>query len=304
MKGNRMFAVLASLGLASCNVPPSAPIVSIDPGLPTTEDDLALVVSEEALDPNGDPLEYQVTWLRSGEVQEELTDWTVDASFTTRGETWEVRVKAFDGKVSGPQISASVEVGNSPPVVSWVALEPEEPLAADDLVATFAVEDADGDPVATDLGWTVNGLQTWHESATLPAHATRHGDEWAVWIIADDGVEESVPSAAGVVIGNTAPPAPTAVQVEPSAPVEGDELVCVIEGASVDEDGETIVWTVQWLVDSAIFGSPVSTSYAGDTVPSATTLEGETWSCAATGSDGTEDSGSLGSDPVTIGPAL
>jgi hypothetical protein len=297
----RMFGTLLSLGWLGCNVAPTAPVITLEPGLPTTGDDLELVFQEEALDPNGDGLEYRIAWFQDDSERADLSDEQVDASETTRGETWEVQVRAWDGVLEGPVMTASVVILNSGPIVTELEISPAEPLAGDELVATYSVEDADGDALSSTVLWSVDGLETWHESATLPAHATRRGEEWSIQVVAEDGFADSDPEVARITIGNTAPPAPSSVEIAPSAPTTADTLLCVVDGATEDTDEDPIAWTVQWLVDATLHGTPQTTTWEGDTVDPSDTQVDQVWSCAATSSDGELESAARASQPVTIG---
>jgi hypothetical protein len=301
MGHDRMFGALLSVGWLGCNVAPTAPVITIEPGLPTTGDDLELVFQEEALDPNGDGLEYRIAWFQDDAARTDLSDNGVDASETTRGENWEVQVRAFDGVLEGPLMTASVVILNSEPIVTQLAISPAEPLPADELVAAYSVEDVDGDTVSSTVLWSVDGLETWHESTTLPAHATRRGEEWSIQVVAEDGFVDSDPGIARVTIGNTAPPAPSSVAIAPSAPTTADTLLCVVGGATEDSDEDPIAWSVQWLVDATLHGTPTTTTWDGDTVDPSDTQVDQVWSCAATSSDGDLESAARASQPVTIG---
>jgi len=135
----------------------------------------------------------------------------------------------------------------------------------------------------------------------LPAHATRRGEEWSVQVVAEDGLVDSEPGIARVTIGNTAPPAPSSVEITPSAPTTADTLLCVVGGATEDSDEDPISWSVQWLADAALHGTPQTTTWEGDTVDPADTQVDQVWSCAATSSDGELSSAARASQPVTIG---
>ena len=149
--------------------------------------------------------------------------------------------------------------------------------------------------------WSVDGLETWHESVTLPSHATRRGEEWSIQVVADDGLVDSEPGVAMVTIGNTAPPAPSSVEISPPAPTAADTLLCVVDGATKDSDEDPIAWSVQWLVDATLHGTPQTTTWEGDTVDPSDTEVDQVWSCAATSSDGSLSSAARASQPVTIG---
>jgi hypothetical protein len=84
MRHDRLFEALLSVGWLGCNVAPTAPVITIEPGLPTTGDDLELVFQEEAQDPNGDGLEIRIAWFQDDAERTDLSGTEVDASEPTR----------------------------------------------------------------------------------------------------------------------------------------------------------------------------------------------------------------------------
>jgi formylglycine-generating enzyme required for sulfatase activity len=73
-----------------------------------------------------------------------------------------------------------------------------------------------------------------------------------------------------------------------------DDLVCSIDVASVDPDGQTVSYTYEWTQDGVL------TSYATDTVPGTDTDVAQTWVCTVTPEDGV-DLGGSGVTSVTVG---
>lgn len=97
---------------------PTAPKISISPAKPTSADDLTVVIDEPATDIDRAPgeLTYTYVWTKNG-VAAGVTDKTVPASLTAKGETWAVTVKANDPLLASPEASAQVVVGNAAPVL-------------------------------------------------------------------------------------------------------------------------------------------------------------------------------------------
>ena len=87
--------------------------------------------------------------------------------------------------------------------------------------------------------------------------------------------------------------------IEPAFPEESDSLSCIILTESTDVDGDTITYTFSWTVDGAAYSGATTSTWAGDTIPSAATTSGETWVCTVTPNDG-EDDGPSDSASVTI----
>lgn len=104
-------------GVLIVNGPPTAPTVVLSPEEPGPDDDLVALIVEPPVDPNraSENLVLDWRWVRDGlSVSAMLSD-TVPASQTLSGETWEVRVRAFDGTVFGPEAAATVTVGEPEP---------------------------------------------------------------------------------------------------------------------------------------------------------------------------------------------
>ena len=97
------------------NHAPTAPEVSISPLAPTSSEPLTAHIVSDATDADGDPLTYTYVWLRDGAPEAAFSSDTIGASDTTRGETWQVRVIASDGELSGPAGTAEASIANAPP---------------------------------------------------------------------------------------------------------------------------------------------------------------------------------------------
>ena len=94
------------------NIAPGAPRIALDPPIPTTLEDLTVVLTE-AVDPDDgpEPLTYEYTWSRNGAAVPELDgETTIPAAQTVTGDEWTVAVTAFDGLSSGPAAGASATV--------------------------------------------------------------------------------------------------------------------------------------------------------------------------------------------------
>ena len=107
----RWIALLLVVGLVGCLEPagPPAPEILIDPGEPTTDDDLTLVLEE--LPPDGAGTTWQITWERDGDEVSGLAGETIVPSTETAvGEAWTAVVAAVLGDQVGPTAAASVTI--------------------------------------------------------------------------------------------------------------------------------------------------------------------------------------------------
>jgi hypothetical protein len=238
----------------------------------------------------------------------------VPASATARGQVWAVTVTPDDGRGSGPAGSASVTIGNAPPEITSVTLSPSSPQTNDTLSTAVVATDPDGDSVSLSYAWTVAG------AAVSPTTSSLSGVSWfdrgesvVVSVTATDGTATSGAVTDSVVVANTAPGAPT-VSVDPSSPTPSDDIVCAVDTASTDDDGDMVTYTIEWEVDGVAYPSgsldtadtgfswvgPTTTTWANDTVPADDVALGDEWTCTVTPNDGTDD-GATASASAEVG---
>ncbi len=132
----------------------------------------------------------------------------------------------------------------------------------------MSTTDADGDTVSLSYAWYVDG------SASSATGSTLDGSTWF-----DKG--ESV-----------------YVVVTPNDGDEGiDDLLCELDSASTDVDGDSLAYSVTWTVDGSSYTGS-TTTYTGDTVDAADTAAGEEWECTLIADDG--DDTASATDSVTV----
>lgn len=240
-------------------------------------------VGPEDLD--GDPVDVSYEWHVNGVVAgtgPTLTDFS-------RGDVVQAWLTPHDGTTAGePVPSAAPTVVNSPPTVVSATLGPQGVTTAGTLLASTVTFDADGDPVELFYEWTVAGLVVPESSAQLDGSWFQKGDEVRVHVTPTDAQgEDGDPVASNaVVVANSAPTAP-ALSISPAAPLSGDALVCQVDADSFDADGDLVTYTFAWEVDGQPWlGQPGTTTFDGDTVPAAVTLDGESWTCVVSPDDG------------------
>jgi len=89
------------------------------------------------------------------------------------------------------------------------------------------------------------------------------------------------------------------VSISPADPVEGDALVCELVSPATDVDGDSLSYSVAWVVDGVAYTDAVDGALVGDTVPAGEAVADESWACAVTASDGSA-SGLVGDDEVLV----
>ncbi len=175
------------------NGPPELRSVSFEPDPPLPGTRVSLRTS--ASDPDGDELRFVYAWLLDGERVGR------DASLTlperSKGATLEVSVVAHDGKAESRPVTATTEVGNRPPKVLDLVMEPaSEVFVSDEISASPRGEDPDGDPISFDYVWRVNGRRVSETGATLRSPQFKRGDRVEFEVRATDGEDAGEPLAA------------------------------------------------------------------------------------------------------------
>lgn len=141
------------------NSAPGAPVITLEPETPTTQDKLHVAITTEALDPDGGPapVSYLARWYKDSALTLH-SGLDIPAQVTRRGETWRVELRAFDGVAEGPVVAAEVTVANSPPSVDGVTLEPKNADTKTLLVCTAGSrDDADSDAISLSYTWAIDG---------------------------------------------------------------------------------------------------------------------------------------------------
>lgn len=277
--------------------PPPAPVVTLGPAAPTSEDVL-IGAYEPVVDPDGDPVWYVARWSKNG-VPIVGPRWTLDLMPTApsvRGDVWTLEVLASDGWNEVWSAPVSVTLVNTPPRVDAVQLWPLDLRAGVPVRASaVGLRDADGDPVTVSVAWQVNGVAVVLAGDTLDPALFRRGDVIVATLTPSDGfgAGEAVASAP-LVVANTAP-TPPVVRISPSAPTDADALTCAVITPPVDVDGDVVALTWSWTVDGALV--PGATTA---TLPAAMATTGQVVRCEVEATDGALSSALASSLEVAI----
>ncbi|MCP4868045.1 MAG: LamG domain-containing protein [Proteobacteria bacterium] len=169
------------------DLPPTAPLLSLDALYPDDGDDLICDLAAVSVDPEGLPVTYSGEWLKdgapTGPTFTTLPN-TLSSSETSEGELWACEVVASDGLQDSTAASVQVYVG-SMPVCELAILDPtsagsvvcafEAPI---DGLLRFNVDNPDGSAdghFLVDLGtlgttWLFTGFKDWayDGTTTLP----------------------------------------------------------------------------------------------------------------------------------------
>jgi formylglycine-generating enzyme required for sulfatase activity len=284
--------------------------VSLAPATPTASDTLTCTAT--AGDDDGDTPTVSFAWTVDGSAVSATSTGggasTLAGAFS-RGDLVRCAATADDGKGGTDTDSADLTIANTPPTLS-VSLLPSSAATDTVLTANTVSADDDGDTLTLTYAWTVSGtvVASGASDSLDGATAFDRGDTVSVTVTADDGSDTTSATSTTLTVANSAPGAPV-VSISPADPEEGEDLLCSVDTASTDADGDAISYTVSWAADGVSYAAgsgwigPFTTSLTDDSVDGADTLEGETWTCTVTPDDGT-DTGTAGSDSVDIDMAI
>ncbi|MGC3996569.1 MAG: FG-GAP-like repeat-containing protein [Anaeromyxobacter sp.] len=289
----------ATAEVVAVNTPPGVPAVAIAPALPRRGQPLRAVVTAPAADDDADPVTYRFTWTRNGQPFTGAAEGgrVVPAAAVTRGDRFEVTVVASDGEVEGPPATASVQVGNTPPVPPRIALEPRRPRGGEPvkLVVQEPGKDADGDAVSLGVTWSRGGqgLPDRVGAYDLPATALRKHQRIRVTLTPRDGTDDGPAISDEIVIEDAPPTAPVIAFSDPK-PTVAAPLQVALRAAAQDADGDALSYRYRWWRD----GVPVPVEDGTEAsrqppywtnstqVPAAQLVKGQRWEVEVEAFDG------------------
>ena len=285
--------VTATIQIGSSNNPPSIQSLSITPTNPVTTDDIHMDYT--FFDEDGDlSSTVEIHWKKDGtHISEFDGESTIPSSHTSKGEIWEVSVRASDGIEFSPWTeSAPRTINNAPPVLESLNLTPENPSSSDDLGIEYQWSDPDGDALSlVHVHWHINGVHNpnYDDLITIESGQLIRGQVWHAEIILQDidGGEstnhenpESNHITESATIGNSKP----SIQIEfidlqsgiyVTEPLEIDVSV-------YDQDSDIPELTSIWYRD----GFRISSLDNQSLVPTDWLGVGQTWSVSVTADDG------------------
>lgn len=239
------------------NRPPEIEDVTFEPAAPRPGAQVQARVA--ARDPDGDAVELHYAWSIDGSPVPTDGSHLLVPESTRKGAPVEVVVVARDGVAESEPARAQARVGNRPPAILGVYLDPEQGVrVGDSISAVSQVRDADDDWLEFSYAWFVNGEPAGESGDRFSTEGLERGDEIRVRVWVSDGTEQSAPrDSAPAQIGNSAPvilssPAGLSADgvlryvLEAEDP-DGDRdlryaLVSGPEGARVDPSRGELVW--------------------------------------------------------------
>ena len=201
-----------------------------------------LVANVQAQDDDGDVLKYQYRWFANGQLVAERKTETLEPGLFKRGDKVEVEVIPSDGKVSGAaHKSEPVVIGNTPPLVSNIAIEPDDQSFGRRLVAKADLSDPDRDMMTVVYRWKRNeAVVKEGESNELDTTGFSAKDSIQVDILASDGMSEAKPVTSNVFVMNNTAPKITSL---PVSALRGNQYEYQV--TANDPDGDPITYGLE-----------------------------------------------------------
>jgi Putative Ig domain len=246
-------------GTAEPNRPPVIRSVTLAPIPLVREGVVTATVDAEDLD--RDALTFTFKWIVNDELRPAEVSSTFHPESLNRGDRVAVEVIPHDGKVSGsPVQSKSFVVGNTPPAIRALTIQPSGAKVGDRLVATVDGGDADGEDVRYTYRWSHNNqLVAEGEQGTLDTTGFSRGDTIAVSVTPHDrGSHGKEQSSELLTLANSPPRFTSSAQgvlaqgqfgyVVSAVDPESDPYTFALEsappGMTIDEKSGRIQWNV------------------------------------------------------------
>jgi len=163
--------------------------VEIEPGAPAPGGSVTAQVRVN--DPDGDDVELGYAWRVNGRPVRSSGN-SISLGSALKGDPVSVTVTASDGWDEGDPVTATVVVGNTPPVLQSVAFDPLGTLHRGQRVTARPIAiDPDGDSLEYEYTWWVEGRELANHSEVLDTSRLRRGDEVRLRVVARDGISRS-----------------------------------------------------------------------------------------------------------------
>jgi hypothetical protein len=190
-----------------------------------------------------------------GDADASRTEWQVNGAAVGTGATLsegfvsgdEVRctVTPFDGIDAGSPLSASLVVGNTPPMLTEVEILPESGVTATTVLGcTATATDADGDIPTIVLEWSIEGFDFGTgASLDLSTTAAVRGEVVTCTATATDSDGATATGSDTVEVMNTAPEVDS-VALSPEVIFTNDLVTASVSGS--DADGDSLSFAYRW----------------------------------------------------------
>ena len=186
----------------------SAPVVesiALNPRTPLPETPIEANVVVR--DPDGDSYRLIFQWKVNGELVASGAHPRFIPRKVRKDDRIEVTVVATDGRLESEPRTERTRIGNRPPLLQGLLLEPEGMVRpGDELLASPRATDPDEDELRFQYTWLVNGSEVAEGGRTFSTRGLDRGDTVQVRAVASDGSDSSQAAVSReVTIGNSPP---------------------------------------------------------------------------------------------------
>jgi putative Ig domain-containing protein len=173
-------------GTAGPNHPPAIRSITLTP-IPIVRNGV-VTATVEAEDLDRDVVTFTFKWIVNDEPRPEEVSSTFHPERLNLGDRVTVEAIPHDGKIAGlPVRSQSVVVGNTPPDIRALTIQPSNAKVGDGLIATVDGSDIDGEDIRYTYRWSHNNrLIVEGEQGTLDTTGFSRGDVIAVSVTPHD----------------------------------------------------------------------------------------------------------------------
>jgi hypothetical protein len=202
-------------------------------------------------DANGDPQSKYEVWVgttagssnmwASGQIAGSVTSRVYGGSALSRGVTYYVQVRTFDGYEWSSWVTGTFRLNQLPTCSPSVT--PANPYTTDTLTCTPNGSDPDGDTVTYAYQWYQDGsVMSGQTNSTLSSSLTSKGHKYKCLVTPSDPYESGTAVFSNEVTAlNTAPTTPMTLTLSPTTIYVGSTLTASASGSS-DADGDSITY--------------------------------------------------------------
>jgi len=201
----------------------------------------SVLVQTDAADPDGDLVIFSHQWRVNEQPIPGETHSILNPKMVKRGDRLSVQVTPYDGNTEGVPVIVKAIVGNTPPGVTALTLEPDEVHIGTAIRAEVTATDADHDPIEYRYRWWRNNSEV--ADGDVPALDTTgfaKGDTIVVEVTPSDLTSKGKSKLSkSITILNSAP---TITSVPPSK-LEQSQFVYIV--IANDPDGDQLTYALE-----------------------------------------------------------
>ncbi|MBM73789.1 MAG: hypothetical protein CMK59_00195 [Proteobacteria bacterium] len=272
------------------NTPPTIDSISIESILPITTSSI-LICSSESSDMDNESLTVEYIWTNAeGDVLGTDSELALTPQNTHPLDTLSCTVEIADTSGAAAELSTSIEVENTVPVIETVVISQETAVHGSELTCEVTGSDPDELPLSESLVWVNNGTPFDSGPSTTLNEAVE-GDLILCEATVTDEHGASASYADSILVGNTAPTVGTPSLSETELTASSSSISCN-SPAGEDVDNNDVILITSWQINGAE-QAETSSTFLGPF------RAGDELTCTVTPDDGI-DTGTPASASITI----